>query len=547
MTIKNKLSEKAHIFTALLMIIQPIMDIISFWFERFGLSGNITLVLRLGVLGFSLLIAFIITDRKWIYWSACAVVVLFYAGHVFAIWQAGIQSIVTDFANYARVVQMPLSAIVLISCMRKNKRGFEGMQWGMTISLWIILAVMIISVLTGTNPGMYTNGTSFYNTGVLGWFNNTNSQSSNLSVLLPVAAVTLINAKKKRPMATVITVVLGLLALFFACTRLAYLGIVGITVGFGIMILIVKRTEWRYSILFLTLAVVFVALIPVSPMTAHLNIYEDAQNDRQDDLVKKIADMEELKLLLNKKDETADDTAEQNNDQTSEDPDKTEDEYIGLTPEEYRALIKQLAPVYEFYISDFVQIFGLVETIEMYDFTMDIKSMAAVRAKKLMFAQQTMDSLPDSAKLFGIEYSRFTVNEGKYGQPLLNSTKTAEVSVIYDVENDFHGIFYLYGWAGFLLYAAFILYFVWLVVWALFKDIKKYFTLEATAFGISLVVCLAHAYNTAGVLRRPNASIFLSAVLAGIYFLVKVKEYPVDENKKKLPKITDIFGGKRCL
>ncbi|MBR4881249.1 MAG: O-antigen ligase family protein, partial [Clostridia bacterium] len=138
MTIKNKLSEKAHIFTALLMIVQPLMDIISFWFERFGLSGNITLVLRLGVLGLSVLYAFIITDNKWIYFITCSVIVLLYAGHVFAIWQAGIQSIVTDFANYVRVVQMPLSAILLISCMRMNKRGFEGMQWGMTISLWIV-------------------------------------------------------------------------------------------------------------------------------------------------------------------------------------------------------------------------------------------------------------------------------------------------------------------------------------------------------------------------------------------------------------------------
>ncbi len=541
MTIKNKLSEKAHIFTALLMIIQPIMDIISFWFERFGLSGNITLALRLGVLGFSLLFAFVITDRKWIYWSACAVVVLLYAGHVFAIWQAGIQSIVTDFANYVRVVQMPLSAIILITCMRKNKRGFEGMQWGMTVSLWIILAVMIISVLTDTDPGMYRNGTNFYNTGVLGWFNNTNSQSSNLSVLLPVSAVTLLNAKKRRPLALIVTLVLGLLAMFFACTRLAYLAIVAVTVGIGVMILIVKRTDWKYSLVFLALAIVFVALVPVSPMTAHLNIYEDAQSDRQDDLAKKIADMEEVHELLNKKNEA------QANESDSPDDSPEDDDDTGLTPEELRELVRQLSPVYKYYISDFVQIFGLSETMEMYNYTTDVKTLSALRAKKIMFAEQTLNSLPESARLFGIEYSRFTVSESRYGFPLLNSTGDKEVVEIYDVENDFHGIYYLYGWAGLALYIAFILYFVWLVIWAVFKDIKKYFTLEATAFGIALIVCLAHAYNTAGVLRRPNASIFLSATLAGIYYLVKVKEYDENKNERKIPKITDIFGGKKCL
>ncbi|MBR4880375.1 MAG: O-antigen ligase family protein, partial [Clostridia bacterium] len=394
--------------------------------------------------------------------------------------------------------------------------------------------------ITDTDPGMYRNGTNFYNTGVLGWFNNTNSQSSNLSVLLPVACITLLNAKKRRPMALIITLILGLLAMFFACTRLAYLAIVAVTVGIGVMILILKRTDWKYSILFLLLAVVFVALVPVSPMTAHLNIYEDAQSDRQDDLAKKIQDMEEVKQLLNKKNE-----AEKEDPDPSSPDDPEEDD--GLTDEELRELVSQLAPVYKYYISDFVQIFGLAETMEMYNYTMDVKALSALRAKKIMFAEQTMDSLPTSAQLFGIEYSRFTVSESKYGFPLLNSTADKEVTEIYDVENDFHGIYYLYGWSGLVLYIAFILYFVWLVIWAVFKDIKKYFTLEATAFGIGLIVCLAHAYNTAGVLRRPNASIFLSATLAGIYYLVKVKDYTANESQKKLPKITEIFGGKRCL
>ena len=35
-----------------------------------------------------------------------------------------------------------------------------------------------------------------------------------------------------------------------------------------------------------------------------------------------------------------------------------------------------------------------------------------------------------------------------------------------------------------------------------------------------------YIYNTAGVLRRPNASIYLSAILAGIYYLVRIRRYP---------------------
>ena len=508
---KKQLSEKAHIFTAILIIIQPIMDIISFWCDRFGLSGNITLALRLGVLAVTVLYAYIIAERKLVYWIFFAVIAIVYAGHLFAIWQYGIVSLFADFSNFVRVIQMPVCALCIITLLRANKQSFEGLQYGMTVALLIMLSVMIISVITGTDPGMYRNGTNFYNTGVLGWFNNTNSQSSNLCILLPVSIVWQLLSKKRNNFLLFTTITLGLLAMFFACTRLAYLGIVAVTAGIGIMIMILKRTHWKFAIVLLAFAMIFTALIPVSPMTAHLNIYEDDQSNRQDDLDEMIENMEEVENLL--------------------DPDSTY-EQPQLTEEEIRELVKQLKPVYEYYISDFVQIFGLRETMEMYNFTSDVKALAALRQKKINFAEEMLETSPASAKLFGIEYSRFIVYNGKYGQRLLNSNKDEYVTEVYDVENDFHGIRYLYGYTGLAAYLLFIGYFVLLILWALIKNIKKYFTLEATAFGIGFLLCMAHAYNTAGVLRRPNASIYLSAVLAAIYYLVKIKNY--DEIEKKV-------------
>ena len=47
----------------------------------------------------------------------------------------------------------------------------------------------------------------------------------------------------------------------------------------------------------------------------------------------------------------------------------------------------------------------------------------------------------------------------------------------------------------------------------------------------AFVLVLPHIYCTAGVLRRPSASIYLSAALAAIYYLVKLKRYP-DEKKE---------------
>ena len=47
---------------------------------------------------------------------------------------------------------------------------------------------------------------------------------------------------------------------------------------------------------------------------------------------------------------------------------------------------------------------------------------------------------------------------------------------------------------------------------SLIKDFRKYFTVEAGAFGIALCLCLVYAYFTAGVLRRPNASAAARAI-----------------------------------
>ena len=74
----------------------------------------------------------------------------------------------------------------------------------------------------------------------------------------------------------------------------------------------------------------------------------------------------------------------------------------------------------------------------------------------------------------------------------------------------------------------FLLAFVWLVLRALLRNARRYFTPEAAGHGIAFLLCMAHAVFTAGVLRRPNASVYLSAMLAAIWYLVKIRAYPED-------------------
>ena len=501
MKITSALINKSHILAAILIIIQPVLDVLSYWMSEFGMSNTLTLLLRMGVLALTLLFAFIITDKKHIYLIAMTIMAAIYAGHVFACVQAGYVDPVADLTNYIRVIQMPLLVMAFITFMRTDDKAFDYIQMGASVALLIMFAVEILSTVTGTDPHTYSDGT-----GIIGWFYNTNSQSSNLCVLSPILLIWQLNQKKRRPVLIISSIILCCLSMYLFSTRLAYLGLMAFTVGMGVMIIVLRRKMWRYGVGLLLAAVVFAVLLPVSPTYQHLNGSDKIQSERQQWLDAELSDKrEDINNLLDK---LPDDEADTETSDSETGEDETHEVEETLSADEKERLIEELTPIYEKYVGDFVKRFGAEKTMEMYDYTLDVREFSSTRAKKLMFAEMLMVDSPASAKLFGVEVSRFTFD-----------------GTIYDVENDFHGIYFLYGGVGFAAYLLFLAYFAFIIVKALVKNFKKYFTLEAVAYGISLVVCIAHAYNTAGVLRRPNASIYMSVVLAVIYYLIYIRKY----------------------
>ena len=168
-----------------------------------------------------------------------------------------------------------------------------------------------------------------------------------------------------------------------------------------------------------------------------------------------------------------------------------------------------LLPVYEEHLGGLVDRFGASRVMQAYDYTSDAERLSGWREMKLIYCRFLMEDAGKSAMLFGLDLSDMTWKNENY-----------------DVENDLHGIYYLYGIVGLALFVVFLLYFAVLILRALLQDFKKYMTWEAGAFGVSLCLLLLHVYCTAGVLRRPNASFYLSVVLAVIYYLVKIRTYP---------------------
>ena len=470
---RSELKKHLAVFIFILFAAQPVMDILSFWLDRLHMSTAPSLLLRMLVLAATALAGFLLAENRKPYWYLAGICAVFFVLHAIACMVAGYISPIADLTNYIRVVQIPVFALCFISFLQTDPHTFRWVKTGCMISFGIITVVVLLSVITGTNPHTYADTQS----GVLGWFSTTNSQASIVSMLTPILMCMAYRAKNPAILALITILSCG--QLYFLGTRLAYMAIFASVFGLIFVTAVCGRADKvKYAIL-VAVAVVALACFKLSPMYEHQLIYAQSMEEKQDVL----------------------EAMEADRGTAIEPEEETEDTDVDL--------MRAHNQTYVYYRSDLVQRFGLETVMRKCDFSTDVSEITGARMSKIMFCSLLMDEEPFPSRLFGLERDKMQYKGENY-----------------DVENDFHGIYFLFGIVGLLLFLAFIGYFLYLIVWALVKDAKKYFTLEAGAFGISLMLALINAYNTAGILRRPNASFYLSVILAVIFYLVKIKIYP---------------------
>lgn len=455
-----------------LFAIQPLLDILSFVLDQTGAGNTPTLVLRFAMLAIVGVLGFCMSDRKkcyLIFAAACAVLL---AGHAAACAKQGYLDPVGDISNFVRVAQMPLFAMCFITFLRRGEGVYKAVETGLVVNFLIITVTVVLSVVTGTYRHTYMDS----GIGVLGWFSTSNAQSAIMSILSPV--VVMFAYRSKNDKLLLLTTLAAFAQLYFLGTRLAFMAMAVTLCGLVAIMLLRKSFTWKPVIIIGACFLLCCACVKFSPMYRNQVIYNQSMSSKQSDAETMIE-----KKLHNKVD------------------------WSKISKEEKLALLRD---VYEFYGTKVLcQRFGTDTVIEEYNYSFNIQTITGTRHRKILFCQLLMDE-QDSAlsRAFGLELSRLNYN----GQN-------------FDPENDFHGVFYLYGWTGLAMMIAFIGYFVYLIVRALVSDWKKYFTLEAGTFGMAFCMALIYAYNTAGVLRRPNSSFYLSALLGVIYYLTMIKDY----------------------
>ena len=90
-----------------------------------------------------------------------------------------------------------------------------------------------------------------------------------------------------------------------------------------------------------------------------------------------------------------------------------------------------LAPIYAFYSNDLCRRFTVNTVIEAYDYTYAVSDLTNARNHKITYCKLLQQEHPEASKWFGMELGRMTWNGENY-----------------DVENDVHGVYVLFGAVG---------------------------------------------------------------------------------------------------
>ena len=452
---------------------QPLLDVLSFWTQDLAWGSKLTLSLRLLIFLGVMLTGFVLSERLALLLDRRCRVRRTLCGA-----RAGVparQRSIHDREPDLRRDQLhPLRAAAAVYDRFYHipalllKQGFASLERGITIAFWIIATVALLSALTGTNPYTYPDK----RIGLCGWFYFANSQSAILSMLVPLALCPALRSGQIRRWLPI--AVVGFAELFCFATRLAYMSLFVTAIGMVITLALTKRGSAKVCAVLLLCAAVCAAGYTVSPI--HRNQQAVAAN-----AVRKQENID--RLVAQGKAEFGDQG------------------YAYLTY------------AYDEYLGGTVERYGLEATAEMYGYSTKAADITNVRTIKINYCRLMLNTEPLTSRLFGLSYDEMTYH-----------------GYCYDVENDFHGIAYLYGWAGLACLLAFLGYFLVIIVCALIRNARRYFTVEVCTCGVALCTALAHIYNTAGVLRRPNASFYLCLILASIWYLIYIRDY--DDSKE---------------
>ncbi len=529
--IKTFLENRLFGIILALMIIQPAMDVASYFADRGGLT-SITTLMRFGLLALAALFGFLLTDNKRAYLILYAAIALFWGAHMLNCFRIGYISPVKDTGNLLRLLNFPLYALTFITALRGRPELRKAFYLGAFIAFLEIVLFTALPWLTGSPIHTYEQ----IEVGVLGWFLIPSAQSAIIVLSAPLAVYAAYKSGKYP--VYLLGVFLPIALMFVTGTKLDFYSIFIIGGAYIFLFLLRLGKEPRGYVLKYALPVFVMLLLTAlfrgkSPMMVRNSMTAYSQNIYstmiEESLENSGADQETLDLI-----HQGGAAGKISSERQLENLRRT------VLP------IYSDTGVYGFRTAELNARFGMYNVMEFFDYTDSPAVLSNTRQVKLNYAKMVWHEKDLLTHFLGFEYSDFLLGDS-----------------IYDLENDFPGVFYNVGYIGIALYALIFILFFFEAFRALGGDIRRayslerekgpgsaplwlrgflgglrdFLTLETGAVGMCFLLAIIAAQISGNVLRRPNVTIYFAAAAACLYSITSQRPAPEPGAKAKKKKL----------
>lgn len=528
-TVKDAIVGKLPWIVGVIIVVQPLLDVLSYFLGELG-NNSLSTALRFLMLMVVALLGFVVSDKKRVYVIFYGIVAVFWIAHMANCFRIGYQSMVSDTANFMRIMNFPIFALSFITFFKKGEKLRKFVYTAFAINLGEVVLFTALPWLTG-HP-VYTYDTLYL--GVMGWFGVANAQSAIIVLLAPLAI--LFAWKTKKYPLFLVALVLSFGLMFATGTKFTFYSIF-IVAGAYIFLFVLnyQKKSLRYVLPLLGVLVLVVAFRNYAPMQQRESQSRYALSNYQQRIEETLknsgADQASLETMKRELEESENSSASGTLGEEIQ-LQRLRDSLMGVytDPEVY-------GPVFE----NLYQRFGVYNVMDAYEYTSEPSILSDSRVRKSMYAKLMWEEKDFLTHLFGFEYSDM-VYEG----------------TIYDLENDFPAVFYFCGYIGFALYMIFLALFAVMIFKAFGEDVaaawktqnskgkrsplrkslyafgdgvQSFLTMEMGAVGMTFLLAAIAAQISGNVLRRPNVTVYFAIAAAYLTYLTIIERR--DQKREK--------------
>lgn len=462
-----------------IIVLQPLLDILSY-FQSKQIGTSYSWIIRISILVFTFMVCFIKSSNKKKLLLKILPFALFFIFHIFNLYRISKLNLILDIKYFILVFQMPILCISLIDYIKSTNYDLNKIKNAIFCNLVIIATSIFISYITGTYEHTYVS------IGILGWFSGSNTPSLILCALSPWALYMLSNSKK------IWLYFLGSLAVFALlytnATKACYLTLLAsFFLVLFTLILSKKETKKVPKIIISSFFIILSIILYNFSFTSSKELTANEVTKENENDIKSLVNTNEIENI----------------------------DFNNININDDDLILKILNTSYLY--TRIIRIHGEKPVIDIMKPYLSAYALSNNRLSKVINSKIEFNNSDLLTKFLGIGYSRISVQE-------------------LDLENDLQAIFFYYGYVGFSLYLAFILYFIIKAMIVFFKNFKSaIYDKELITLLFLILLLIAGGEYSGAFLRKPNANIYLSLYLLLLYF--KLNRY-IGRTKLDKRKIT---------